>query len=634
DDEDDEDGDDDDDDDNESNPYSAAYDDVVYIDSTGDGVEADMLESGPATDFELEQEARRVGERLALLRSVASLWKQAVLALEPSSAAPLPDETLRLWLDQADDNERQLLVLLRSISQRRVAAASSSRDSLLEFDRRRAIKESLVEKVVATLIETSDAARSMRAALPADQPSAASDACMDDVLRAVVRQDRAAIGLLWPQFLELLKTRTLLYQSPLKGGDPARLVQARALQQLLRDLLDWLPRLGLFKETCQLLEAARIMESSNPVGPGAISEYDRLFSAGYEALVEAIVAMSASWSGADDPERADNNLIECLEHLTESLLKQWLAHSRTLRLSVLERIADDKQWQSLQKFVKRYGGDLFTQRFLNMGNLRAILHQGIDVWLERLADEGRQSGEFEFRLLQDLDDKISGGEVVLHLSLVIEAILENYAEYRDYNGTTTQSDSGEMLYTLLDFLRLRVQYDRVAWHLKPVLIAHEVMVRHGRSAAAEMWRRALAERTGQLADTLQSRAEALRKKYAMRLPTVTDRLAERFVRPLVIDRVRALVKPAMDAVRSGTAAASESPFELLEQETAELTQEPTGVGLEVPAWLASLEQEVAERWHTGHLDRPHRAGPPLDQVHLTLDNIEQQLTDWEQNPIS
>ena len=35
----------------------------------------------------------------------------------------------------------------------------------------------------------------------------------------------------------------------------------------------------------------------------------------------------------------------------------------------------------------------------------------------------------------------------------------------------------------------------------------------------------------------------------MRLPTVTDRLAERFIRPLAIDRVRALVKPAMDEAR-------------------------------------------------------------------------------------
>jgi len=41
------------------------------------------------------------------------------------------------------------------------------------------------------------------------------------------------------------------------------------------------------------------------------------------------------------------------------------------------------------------------------------------------------------------------------LSLILEAILENYGEYRDYNSTTTQSDRGDMLYTLLDFLRLR-----------------------------------------------------------------------------------------------------------------------------------------------------------------------------------
>ena len=53
----------------------------------------------------------------------------------------------------------------------------------------------------------------------------------------------------------------------------------------------------------------------------------------------------------------------------------------------------------------------------------------------------------------------------------------------------------------------------------------------------------------ELADKLQARGAELRTKYAMRLPTVTDRLAERFVRPMVIDRVRALVKPAMDEAR-------------------------------------------------------------------------------------
>ena len=72
---------------------------------------------------------------------------------------------------------------------------------------------------------------------------------------------------------------------------------------------------------------------------------------------------------------------------------------------------------------------------------------------------------------------------------MLEAIVENYHEYRDYNSTTTQSDQGEMLYMLLDFLRLQSAYDRVAWNLKPVVISHEILVRCGRNEAAQLWRR-------------------------------------------------------------------------------------------------------------------------------------------------
>ena len=268
-----------------------------------------------------------------------------------------------------------------------------------------------------------------------------------------------------------------------------------------------------------------------------------------------------------------------------------------------------------------------------MGNLRAILHQGVDAWLTRLEQE--PEGDEPLLLLEELGDKISRAEAIKHLSLVIEAIVENYSEYRDYNSTTTQSDRGDLLYTLLDFLRLRVHYDRVAWHLKPVLIAHSMLVRRGRSGAAEIWRRALAERTGELADSLQNKGAELRKKYAMRLPTVADRLAERFTRPLTIDRVRALIKPAMDEVRKRPHA-SDAPgeaFELLEQETEELTQEPTGVGLDVPVWLLSLEQEVDnQRRAAAYLDRPDDSHPPIAQTRLTLEEVQRQLSGWELNP--
>lgn len=627
---------DDDDEDDDDGLYSAAYDEVVYIDSTGDGVESDMLESGlgPATDFELEQEARRIGERLAFLRTVATMWKSAVLAYGPGSDTPLPDEVLSRWLEQAEENQRRLLSLLEAVDRRRIPPPTADRESLLEFDRRRGVKEMLVDKIVGTNIETADAARSMRAALPGTAPEGTQ--VVDDVLRAVLRGDTAEVQRWWPHLLEVLRLQSLLYVPPSKGGDPARMTEARVLQQAVRDLLEWLPRLGLLRETCQLIEAARLMESANPVGAGAISEFDRLFATGYEAIVDALVVMSQEWTADEnDVEARDNELVECLEQVTESLLKQWLAHSRTLRLSVLERIADEKGWQSLVKFIERYGRDLFTQRFLNLGNLRAILHQGVDAWISRLEEQRDTRDEDEFQLIVELGEKISRADAVKHLGLVIEAVVENYSEYRDYNSTTTQSDRGDLLYTLLDFLRLRVHYDRVAWHLKPVITAHAVLVRRGCHSAAETWRRALAERTGELADTLQARGAELRKKYAMRLPTVTDRLAERFVRPLDIDRVRAMIKPAMQVLRqrSTTTPSGTEALVALEREIDELTHEPTGVGLDVPAWLASLEQEVESQLRLA--EHPERSDPlrlPLAQVKLPSDEVHAQLAGWERHP--
>ena len=110
----------------------------------------------------------------------------------------------------------------------------------------------------------------------------------------------------------------------------------------------------------------------------------------------------------------------------------------------------------------------------------------VDQWDARIAKVGGKvfcllSDEEPLRLVEDRNRGLPGNEAARWLELTIEAVVENYSEYIDYNSTTTQSDRGEMLYTLLDFLRLRASYDRVAWNLRPVIIAHEVMVRRGRS---------------------------------------------------------------------------------------------------------------------------------------------------------
>ena len=66
--------------------------------------------------------------------------------------------------------------------------------------------------------------------------------------------------------------------------------------------------------------------------------------------------------------------------------------------------------------------------------------------------------------------------------------------------------------------------------------------------AAELWR-ALTERITDEANRYLKKLADLQRKYAMRMPTVADRLAERFIQPLAIDRIRALVDPAI--ARSG-----------------------------------------------------------------------------------
>ena len=196
---------------------------------------------------------------------------------------------------------------------------------------------------------------------------------------------------------------------------------------------------------------------------------------------------------------------------------------------------------------------------MNLGNLRGILHQGVREYLKTLAED--PDPEEEYRLVGELDAAISLDEAAQWLGIAIEAVVENYGEYVDYNSITTQSDRGEMLYTLLDFLRLRANYDRLAWNLRPVVLAHEVLVRGGREGAAEIWRRAVAERTASIAEDHLRRFQRLCKKYGMHLPSIAEHLSERFIRPLEIDRLCALLRPAADELRQDRARAAVKQLE-------------------------------------------------------------------------
>ena len=637
-------------DDAQENPFGAAYEGVTYLDTTDDGIEGETLSGGEtASDYELDLESARLRARVSFLRTLARLRTTAAI----SAAAPRDDrpphandpslESLQSQLHHAIACKRGLTALLTAVHNYRIAKPSGAPSSLVEYDRRRRVKEMMSSDVVAAVVESAGAVRWLRAATAAPSPandSPAQAAAAEDqprwealatpVLRGILDSSAAQVRDAFPALRAELERQPILFVPLARGGDPEPLIVTQSIKHLLVELLVALPRLGLLAEACQAIVTSTAMERHRPKGDKAVTEFDRLLEAGYRALVESVID-AASHPGRDPAEEAsaDAELVECLQALTEPLLRLWLDHSRSVRLSVMERVAEPEHFAALVVFIERYGHDLFTQRFLNLGALRAILDQGVDAYLRALEEDPDAANNV--RLLEDLAAEkgadITRAAAIEHLQTVVEAVVENYTEYKDFNTTTTQSDHGELLYMLLDFLRIKANYERVCWNIRPLVQAHEILIRRGQSAAAELWRRALAEQTGEAADAILKQAATLAERYKMRLPSITARLAERFVRPLAVDGLRAIVAPAIEEVRAGAAG---DAFARLEQEIDEFAEQPTGSGLELPPWLAALEEEAA---HAQTPDAERQPGDELSRriapVRLTLAEVARQLRHWE-----
>ena len=640
-----------DDSEEEGELFRAAYEDVVFRDSADDGVEGEVFDTAHSSEDELLHESERLSQRLAFLVTLARLWRIVAAsgggrvdsASDDSGTSEPPAEqtaALARWIQQARHNRDELVGLLRDVQTYHIPAPLADHESMVEYERRRMVKETLLERIIDACVETANSGWLLAAAQVrqgSDQPPSGGELLEEEQLAvrafaAIFRRDTRELRETVDDFIVALSNRPLLYVPLAKGGDPEEIVSVRTRQRCLQDLLKCLPRLGLIIESCQLIETARDMERTNPVGAGAVTEFDELFKTGFKALVNCLVTSAQTWGDLQESEGASERfqsfLVARLEELTESLLSCWLTHSKTLRLSVLEKVNEKRAWKRLVGFIERYGAELFTQRFLNIGNIRAILHQGAGEWLDALMEVGH--GEIDLRLLDEIGTEISRSKAIGCLTLILEAIAENYGEYRDYNSTTTQSDRGELLYTLLDFLRLRARYDRVCWNLKPVVMAHEILVRRGHKRAAQTWRRALRERISDEADKFERNVVDLQTKHAMQMPSIADRVSERFVRPMIIDRICALVQPAVD---EATQPGSKPTFRILQYEVDFLTREPSGVGFDVPAWLVALEDEVQQARQAVHdrgdFDELHAAVPAIQLAH---EDIESQISEWtEQN---
>lgn len=632
-------------DDDEDELFSAAYDDVVFRDSTDDGQEGPIMDERARLegDGEFERLEKRLDPRLKFLRMMAHLWQMAAsLAVEREPVSSTDDsnesrknraaqaESLRHWLEHSMRLQGDLARLIDDLWKGDIGESSGEHDSNVEFDSQLQAKLYLVQSGLSTWLSCRSAQWCLACALsPEDQTvrSSAEDVRVIDMYRGIMQRNEVEVRRVLPGLLKSLQRKPLLYVPLEHGGDPKQILAARSQQMVVRFLLAHLPQLGLLRETWHLLRTARQMERvSRPRGM-AVTEFDRLFRIALRNTLECVVRASRDWKGG---RFTNEELIEIVGEIVELYLDQWLEHSSTMRLSSVEALKVDSVWDDTSKFVKTYGSDILNARVLTLGNVRAILHSGVSKFLEYL--EQHEDPLHPVRLLEDLrNGKVDRDEAAEHLHLIYQVVVEKFDRFLEYNTTTTQSDYGDQFYSLLDFLRLETAYDRDAWNLLPVAVAHEVLARQGKPEAAVIWEDVFTLKTEEMADTHLEELESLQKKYGMRLPSVTNHLQERFVKPLAVNHMLAQIRPACEDADAGR---KDSPsFQAMQVAVEDYLKTTSGSGLDVPAWLKTLEEELQHVHESG--DAPVADVEPqlrLPAPTLSLKDLRQQLKGWKQPP--
>jgi len=219
----------DEDDDQAGGLFSAAYEDVIYRDTADDGFEGEMLEGfTQATDFELARESERISEHLAFLVTVMRLWQgAAVRSVGAGTPAADRDEALLAYAAQASAWRERLADLLGAVHRYPIPPPRGTHESLLEFDQRRTIKETLMERILAACLETADAARLIPTVTEREPPGKSGsdwEILAHRVLRALYRGQIEFARGGWPRLRQALAKQPLLYLLLTRGGNPQRIV--------------------------------------------------------------------------------------------------------------------------------------------------------------------------------------------------------------------------------------------------------------------------------------------------------------------------------------------------------------------------------------------------------------------------
>jgi hypothetical protein len=620
----------------EDDLYGAAFDGVTFKDTADDGNWGDTLDerSQAAGASEFEILSRELEPRLKFLNAIGQLWQLAAVPLAPGALAdsrepsPLAEEVVQ-WRRQCRRWESDLLQLMDQVVTRAVQTPSGEHGETIEFDLQLQVKYYLLNQVLVALLSLKNAERMLAGCVPGKESLAPPpgdddlEATLSSVYGAVVRRDGELLAVRLPSLLRQLQKHPLLYVPFDHGGEPQQVLRAQTMQSVARFLLRELPRLGLLRHGWHLLNTVFKMERRwRPEGQ-AITEFDRLFDIALRQAVSTLLHSVNSWPEAS---RSTDDLLNAIGELLEPFQQLWMKHSRTMRLSSVDGVRLDEDWAQLYLFVQTYGGDLFHASQLTLGHVRTILHHGVRWYIDYLRRE--QDPLRPLLLIEHIDSgRIDLDDAVWCLETLYSIVVDKFDRFLEYNTTTTQSDYGQMFYTLLDFLRVEARYDREAWNLTPLTTVHDLLCRHQFAAAAEIWADMFEAQTAELADRHLRDLQELEERHGMRLPAIRDHLNQRLFKVLSVNQMTALIRPAVAESRS--AAPERRATEKLAALVETYLSDSWGSGVDIPQWIRALDREAGEVLMSDEGGRPGaEADIDFPQATITMREFRQQISSW------
>ena len=397
--------------DEEENLFRSAYENVTFRDSADDGVFGETADDSYApgtTEFEII--GRFYEPHLKFLNTVAHLWQMAAASIasidiEHAKVDDDRDTIVKGWLKHLQEIQDQLRVLMDDIWEIDISTQAGDLVTNLEYDMQLQSKFMLLHNVIATSVNCIHAQRLLHCCLrKRTRRQQTTEELIVDVCRGVFQRDPVTIKYRLPDLLQQLQRQPLLYVPLENGGHPMLICKARALQSLMRFLVTQLPCMGLLQEARQVLQEAYKMERLHRPTGLAVTEFDRLFRSALRDSLQYIIRTSKYWRGG---RFEDSELVDFVREVVDHYGLLWTLHSNTMRLSRIEELNKNEELaEGVQEFIERYGADLFHARMLTIGNIRTMLHHGMDHFLEQLEEQANPWQPQ--KLIDDLEDGTLG----------------------------------------------------------------------------------------------------------------------------------------------------------------------------------------------------------------------------------